>query len=165
MLAAVAVSLGGCAADPARGYSFEAPYRTDTRTVGVRVFDNQTFATGLEVPLTESVIRQLQARTPWKLTDPDSADLVLSGAITGVDLSTLSRTRGTGLPQEMAQAVTVRFSLTESKSGKAVVERTNFRSVSTFVPDRRTGERIEVGQRGAIEELATDIVASLRSDW
>jgi hypothetical protein len=49
------------------------------------------------------------------------------------------------------------------------IERQNFVATTTFIPARgvagEPGERIEIGQREAIEELARAIVGEMRSDF
>ena len=58
-------AVGGCASDPSRGYSFGHAYDDSIRTVAVPIFDNRTQARGLEVLITEAIIKQIETRTPW----------------------------------------------------------------------------------------------------
>ena len=66
-----------------RGYQFgnRAIFRPDIRTVHVPIFENETFRQPLGQRLTESVIREIQSRTPYQLADRSSADSVLQGRI------------------------------------------------------------------------------------
>ena len=54
-----------------RGYQFgnRAIFRPDIRTVHVPIFENETFRQTLGQRLTESVIREIQSRTPYQLAD------------------------------------------------------------------------------------------------
>lgn len=160
-----AALLGGCSADPSAGYSFASTYDESVKTVSVPIFANETFETGLEAELTEAIVKRIQRDTPWKVTATDAAETRLSGSITDAEMRTISRTRGTGLVQELTYEITVDFAWRDNRSGEVLVERRSFTGVGAFVPARGTGERQEVGRREAIEELARDIVAELRADW
>lgn len=164
-LAAAALS-AGCAADPRDGYSTRSVYASDIRTVAVPMFENATFTPGIEAQVTEAVIKELQARTPWRVTDASRADAVLTGVVRAADLARLSADPRTGLMQELAVRVSVDFDLRDNRTGAVVVSRRGFTAVDTFVPARGTGERLEVGQASAVERLARDVVAQLRgTNW
>lgn len=168
MMACVALgaaALGACSADPASGYSFASSYDTSIRTVSVPIFANETFETGLETELTEAIAKRIQRDTPWKVTTTDASETTLTGTITEAELHTISRERGTGLVQELTYEITVDFAWRDHRTGTMLVERRSFTGVGAFVPSLGSGERVEVGRHEAIEELAHDIVAELRSDW
>lgn len=164
-LLALGAFLPGCSADPTRGYAFAEPFDTDVRTVAVPIFSNQTFARGTELTLTDAIIKQIQQNTPWRVVSPDKADTTIEGAITRAELGVLSNDPQTGLAQEQTYRLTVRFAWRDNRTGQTRVAREEFSSTGVFAPARGAGERIEVGQRDAIEELAHDIVTSLRSSW
>ncbi|MCC5823795.1 MAG: LPS assembly lipoprotein LptE [Phycisphaerales bacterium] len=164
-LLGASLAMPGCSTDPTRGYAFAEPYDASVRTVGVPIFANRTFARGTELTLTDAIIKQIQQQTPWRVVSPDRADTVIEGAITNAELGVLSNSPSTGLTEEQTYRITVRFAWRDNRTGETRVARENFAATGTFVPVRSVGERIEVGQREAIEELARDIVASLRSAW
>lgn len=162
----VLAALGACAADPKEGYSTRSVYSSDIRTVAVPMFENATFSAGIEARVTEAVIKELQARTPWRLADGAAADAVLTGVVRTADLSRMSAGPRTGLMQELGVRVSVDFDLRDNRSGALVVSRRGFTAVDTFVPARGTGERLEVGESAAVERLARDMVAQLRgANW
>lgn len=160
---------GGCASDPNRGYVLGTSYDAGVRTVAVPIFENTTFTPGLEQQLTEAIIKEIQASTPWRITGRDRADTVLTGVIDRAELGLITRTRGTGLVQEQMLTIRVNFAWRDSRTGEVRVERERFSAASTFVAARgiagEPGERIEVGQRSAIDELARAIVHELRADF
>lgn len=162
---AVVPIVGGCSSDPSRGYAFAEPYDSSVRTVGVPVFANQTFARGTELTLTDAIIKQIQQQTPWRVVSPERADTVIEGVITNAELGVLSNDPRTGLTQEQTYRLTIRFSWRDNRTGETRVARENFTATGVFAPARGAGERIEVGQRDAIDELARDIVATMRSAW
>lgn len=165
LLVALLAAVPGCSSDPSRGYSFATTYPQGVRTVAVPIFDNQTFYPGLEVQLTEAVIKQLQASSGLRVTSGDNADSRLHAVITDVTLRRLNLEHTTGLVQEQALQMTIDFDWRDSRSGKLLVSRTAFSATETFIPARPTGERIEVGELGAIQRLAKDIVAEMRGTW
>jgi hypothetical protein len=161
----VAPIMGACSSDPTRGYAFAEPYDASVRTVGVPIFANQTFARGTDLTLTDAIVKQIQQQTPWRVVAPERADTVIEGVITNAELGVLSNDPRTGLTQEQTYRLTIRFSWRDNRTGETRVARENFTATGVFAPARGAGERIEVGQRDAIDELARDIVATMRSAW
>lgn len=160
-----ALALAGCAKDPGAGYAFSSSYGDAERTVYVPVFGNRTFVTGVEAELTEAITKEIQRATPWKVASGSSADTELVGEITGAHGRPVSVRSGTGLPEEQTYELTVDFVFRDAVTGEALVSKRRFGVVSTFVPERTIGERVEVGQRLAVQELARAIVRELRADW
>jgi hypothetical protein len=158
-------ALLGCSSDPSKGYSFNSTYPQGVRTVTVPVFENTTFYPGLEVQLTEAVIKELQATSGLKVVSAANADSRLYATITEAQLRRLTLVRGTGLVQEEAFQLTINFEWRDSRTGKPILARNNFAATDAFVPARQAGEPIEVGQIAAIQRLARDMVHEMRSSW
>ncbi len=154
--------LGGCAS---QGYSFNATFDDSIQSVAIPIFRNETTSRGLEVQLTESLIKELQKRTPWHLAPSDRADTTLVGVITGTDLTVLSDDPQTGLVQEQATRITIRFEWRDNRSGEIIVARDRYSASAVFSPSRNVADRIELSQRTAIEELAHDVISEMRSGW
>jgi len=85
LLAGVGLLLPGCAQDghiDLFGYTSRPNYDLSIRTVFVPIFKNVSFRRGLEFDLTRAVIREIEAKTPYKVvSDPCRADSELSGTI------------------------------------------------------------------------------------
>ena len=158
-LIAAAGLITGCSSDPRKGYSFASTYPAGVQTVTVPVFENLTFYPGLEVQLTEALIKQIQATSGLRVVGAGSADSRLSGTITDAQLRRLTLDKTTGLVQEQAFQVTIDFEWRDIRSGKVIMSRRDFAAA------RPTGERLETGQAGAVQRLARDIVAEMRSAW
>ncbi|MCA9293918.1 MAG: hypothetical protein KDA20_08900 [Phycisphaerales bacterium] len=165
LLACAVHGLAACANNPEHGYTLAPAYRTDIQTIAVPIFDMADFAPGLELELTEAVVKEIHRTTPWKVVARGQADTILTGVITDASLRKLSTDRDTGLVQEMAYALTASFEWKDRTTGRVLVSRRNFRAAEPYVPARPAQERVDTGQRGAIEELARAIVAELRSSW
>lgn len=157
--------LPGCESDPSRGYALQSPYRDDVRTIAVPIFDNATFAHGAEAELTDAIVKEIHRTTPWRVTPLDRADTSLRGTITDADLRKLTTNSDSGLVESLAVQLTVSFEWKRLETGEVLVAKRNFRAGEAFVPARGGGERIEFGRSAAIDQLARDVVASLRSSW
>ncbi|GAB4544138.1 MAG: hypothetical protein Tsb0013_01030 [Phycisphaerales bacterium] len=157
---ALASILSGCA-----GYAIESSYNTDIKTLYLPIFDNTTFAYGLEAELTEAIAKEIHRVTPWRVTSNPGADTELRGAIIRVEKRQLSSDGVSGLVQELASVVTVSFEWTDADTGEVLVARQGFSTAEPYAPLQGAQERPETGEAGAIDRLARDIVAELRSTW
>lgn len=160
-----AAACAGCASDPSAGYSLSNSFATDIETVSVPMFGNESFHRGLEVELTDAIIKQIQRTTAWRVTPGDTGEATLRGTIRRVELETLSTTRNVGLAEEIAVRIQIDFDFVDNRTGRPILERREFTASETFVPAQGLGERIEVGENGAVQELARDVVHELRSKW
>ena len=99
-LACCAFVLPSCAWDghfDLLGYSTKPNYDTSYRTVRVPIFKTRVNLTatpipGLEQDLTEAIIREIQLKTPYKISQ-DNADTELTGTIVGFTKSLLNYTQ------------------------------------------------------------------------
>jgi len=89
-IAAGLMSLGlmlltGCTSDghfSVFGYSTAPTYDCNIRTVYVPIFENPSFRRGLEFELTKAVIREIEAKTPYKVVNRrELADTELLGKV------------------------------------------------------------------------------------
>jgi len=173
LIASIAL-LSACASDPRSGYALTDQRVAGVRTVEVPIFRNRTNAPGLELELTEAIIKEVQASTDMRVVQSTSqssrADSVLAGTITKAELRALSLRDGTGLVQEVAVQLVVDFSWRRAGYGATredalLVARQNFSAADTFVASRPTGERLELGESSAIQRMAKSIVSEMRGAW
>lgn len=165
LLGACAAALGACAADATQGYVFQSAHSQSYTSVAVPVFDNPTFARNVNVELTEAIVKEIQRRTGWVVTSRGKANTILEGTVVEVDRQRLTEDRITGFGQELAVTITVDFEFKNALTGQTIVGRRGFTGSGTFVPTRPVGERYELGQQAAVQDLAAAIVDELRSDW
>jgi len=165
LVAAAALAGAGCAADPREGWSTAPVHRTDVATVAVPIFDNATFVRDVEFLLTDAVIKAVEARTPYRVTDRSRADTLLTGRITDVRLQELSASPVSGLGEEVVESIEVEFSWTRIDTGEVIVRRADLSIAGLFSPSAPVGERREVGRFAAVDRLADRIVDTMASEW
>jgi hypothetical protein len=66
------------------GYSMSPRHSTCIRTVRVPLFKNKTYVRGLEIELTEAVVKRMHQVTPWRVVQSGAADAELIGTIIAV---------------------------------------------------------------------------------
>jgi len=167
LLLTAVLTLAGCGADAPGlfGYRHEELYPADVRTIAVPILDNRTFERGTELGLTEALIKEIELRTPYKVTDPEAADTMLTGSVRSVDRRVLSRTLDSAIPQEMQVVVTADFEWKDLRTGDVIRRRGSIQGTGEYVPTRAVGEPFETARREAVAELARDIVSLMRADW
>lgn len=164
-LGVAALSGAGCSSDPHQGYSFSSSFRSDVTSVAVPVWVNNTFYHGLETKLAQALVAEIAKTTPYKVTSGEGAGSVLEGKITSVEMRKLSTSQDTGLVQELSLEIVCDFTWKDNRSGKVLTARRNFSAAKSFAPVTGVGQRIEVGENAAVQQLAVDIVGLMRSGW
>jgi hypothetical protein len=159
------VCLSGCSSDPTRGYSATSTFPQAISSVAVPIFTTKSFVRDVEFELTDALIKEIEARTPYKVTSEQRADTIILGQIGAVELGQLSKSPRTGLSEEVIVSVTIDFQWRDMRSGKVLLERKAFAGHGLFVPSRPTGEPVELGAFAAVQQLARDVVAEMRLDW
>jgi hypothetical protein len=157
--------LHGCAADPTQGYSTNSVFDGDIATIAVPIFENDTFYRDIEFQLTEALVKEIERRTPYKVTAAVRADSTFTGRIRAVELDRLSRSRRTGLTEEGILSVTIDFEWRDLRTNRVLVERRSFSGHGLFVPSEPTSEPIELGRFAAVQQLAADIVGEMQAQW
>lgn len=168
-LGAVALVAAGCDSAPTvdgtPGYGIRNRYPAEYRTVAVNVFRNDTYDRPLNGQLTEAVIKEIQAMTPYRIASEARADTVLRGTVRRRNVREISKSRGTGLAEEVLYEVTIDWEWVDQRTGKPIVARNGFTASALFVPSRPSAEPTEIGRFAVVQNLATDIVANMQSQW
>ena len=126
LLLAPLAALAGCRSDghlSLFGYSTCPPFDPNIRSVYIPVFKNAAFHTnpyrGIEVDVTEAIVRELGARqTPIRVvSDPAAADTELIGTVTALP-KLIQNTNQFNLTREFDVAVSVEVVWRDLRSGK-----------------------------------------------
>ena len=130
--AAPALLLPACTIDgqlTVLGYSTRPNYDPNIHTVRVPIFENRTYRRGLEFTLTESVVREINLKTPFRVVGVDQqADTELRGKIIGATKGILNLNQ-LGELREGQNDITVELSWVDLRTGEVLSK-----------PGRRFGE-------------------------
>ena len=161
--ALVCLALAGC------GYQFGHLSDPTIRSVAVPTFESTADRRGIELQLTEAVVKQIQTRTPFRLAHESTADTILRGRVVGVRKRGLSRTI-TDDPREAEFALAVEVTW-EDRRGQVLGSRT-VPIAPDVVPVLSTGtQAVELGQtrataqQEAVERLARQVVDLMELPW
>ena len=67
--------------------------------------------------------------------------------------------------EEVTFGVTIDLEWRDLRTGETLLELRSFTAQSLFVPSNPTREPIEIGQYGAAQNMARDIVSEMMSGW
>jgi hypothetical protein len=170
MLALAAVMLaavGGCA-NYQIGHT--TLFRPDLRTVHVPVFESDSFRRNLGERLTESIVKEIESRTPYKVVDSSDADSILNGRIVVETKRAVAENRNDdvrGIETELT--VEVRWI---SRRGEMLMQRSSipFGPLATMMSEDaqffpEAGQSLALAQQNAIDKLARDIVGQMEIWW
>lgn len=145
-------------------------YRDDIRTVYVPVARNDTFRHDLGPRLTEAVIRQIELRTPYKVTGDPAADSVLNLRITQETKSVL--TEAASDDPRALDSVVLAMIAWDDRRGNPLLQNhvvidanlgTNLLQSNRFVPE--AGQSIQTSLQATIDDLAGRIVSQMEMRW
>ena len=162
-----ASTTGGCAS-----YRFGSAtlFQPGIRTVHVPIVRNETFRPDLGVRLSEALVRQIETRTPYKVTGDPNADSTLTCRVVNESKRVLTETN-TDDPRALDAAVSVRATWI-GRGGELLMQNSvvpsgdldiKFSQDARFVPE--AGQSIDSATQQAIEELAQRIVSQMETRW
>ncbi len=167
MLAIVFASVNGCA-----GYQIgtRTLYRTDVRTIHVPIIKSDSFRPELGVMLTESLQKEIERRTPFKLTNVETADSVMACTLTSDSKRVVSETN-LDEPRLLQSVMTVEVKWTDRRGMPLIETRFLPPGESTFyfaenvdfVPE--AGQSIATANQRVVERLANHIVDQMEARW
>jgi len=184
----VTMALPSCSSDgnfTLFGYTTKPNYDCAIRTIRVPIFKNDTMRQGLEFELTKAVVREIEAKTPYKIISGEGhADTELSGTITMMNKNVILRTPLNEIRSaETVMVVTVQWKdlrtgeyLTRPNKGPGSLPPDAppgaaalppppviITSTADWAPE--LGESMATGQQRNINRLATQIVSMMEKPW
>jgi outer membrane lipopolysaccharide assembly protein LptE/RlpB len=154
-----------CAAVSGCGYSYATSrLSNDYSTVAVPAFKNKSFEPNLQIRVTNLLIRELLADGRFRVVDAaSSADLVLTGAITGIEARAITLDSNDNI-SEYKIAILANASLVDTRTGKAIWKNNRLRSADFY--QTRGGRTREEALDEASENLVETIIfEALDSYW
>ena len=155
--------LASCAGS--KGWKAGTSLPTKYRSIAVPVFQNSTYDRQVGYQLTEALQKRLQQVAPYAIASEGTADTVLRGKVTKVDVRQISQSLGTGLSEEVGLTVTVDWDWVDMRTGKSIAARNGFASSGVVVASRPQAEPLDLARYRAVQQLADDIVANMQADW
>lgn len=159
LITSVSLLLTGC------GYTQQELFDDQYNTIAAPIFENRTFYKGMEFQLTEAVTKELELRTPYKVVKSHDAQTRITGTINSISQRLLSRTIDGGISEEVQILVNMSFEWRDVKTGKVIRKRGQIIGTGEFLPTRGLNETFEVAKHEALDQLAQNIVSSMRKDW
>jgi len=163
----LATTLSGCSMYQ---YGARSMFRDDIRTIHVPIARNDTFRHDLGPRLTEAVIRQIELRTPYKVTGDPAADSTLRLRVVLERKSVLTESASDD-PAALDAVVAIEVDWIDRRGGPLLRDQwsleTNGPSVLTqgnrFVPE--AGQSVQVALQEALEDLADRVVSQMELRW
>ena len=156
VLCAIAGLLPSCASDGnfcLFGYTTKPNYDTSIHTVRVPIFKNVTFYRGLEFELTQAIVREIEAKTPYKVVGEGcAADTELSGPARAAARADRGRDAPPPLPPDLPPGAPL------PKPPVTLVT-----SLGHFVPE--IGQSITTAHQENVDRLAIQIVSMMEKPW
>ncbi|HTW94293.1 MAG TPA: LptE family protein [Tepidisphaeraceae bacterium] len=166
MFVGICLAQAGCGYDQTTevaGYQWRSLYPANIRTVAVPTFTNRTFKRGYEFQITDAVIHEIEAFTPYKVVSRDHADTILEGEVVSVNVQPVNISPETATPNQQLLEVAIDFTWKDLRSGKILAERRNFAQTESYYPS--LGESSWVGEQSAAQGLAAGIVHEMEAPW
>lgn len=145
-------------------------YRNDVRTIHVPIIKSNSFRPELGVQLTETLQKEIERRTSYKLADLGTADSILTCRMTGDSKRVIGET-GTDEPRLLQTVMSIEMSWVDRRNLPLVETRflppgeTSFlfSDNADFVPE--AGQSISTANMRVVERLANHIVDQMEARW
>lgn len=168
-LAIATLALAGGACAPYQ-FGSRAMFRDDIRTVHVPIARNDTFRHDLGPRLTEAVVREIELRTPYKVTGDPNADSTLRLRVIQQGKSVLTEASSDD-PRALDVVVGVSVDWIDRRGGPLLrdqwalenAQATQVIQSSRFVPE--AGQSLQTATQETIDDLADRIVSQMESRW
>ncbi len=144
-------------------------YRSDISTVYVPMFRSNSYRRNFGERLTEAVIKEIEARTPYKVVDTPNADSILTGEIYSTT-KTVRVEAPTDEPRELGLTVSAKVSWVDRKGDmirQAVVAMppptSDILGEAQLVPE--VGQTAATAYQQALVRVAKQIVDMMEPAW
>ena len=167
LIAVALATVLGCA-----GYKIgtRSLYRADIRTIHVPIIKSESFRPELGVMLTETVQKEIERRTSFKLANIETADSVMTCTLTADTKRVVSETN-LDEPRLLQSIMTVEVAWVDRRGMPLIETRFlppgettfYFSENVDFVPE--AGQSISTANQRLIERLANHIVDQMEARW
>ena len=163
----VSLAATGCATDPSKGYTTASQYREGIDSVEVVAFtrDKEIYRRGLEMRLTEAIVKRIGLATNYSIKPKGRADTQLRGTIETISQQVLSSLPETSGSREMEMILVVSFTWKDLRTGKILAQEKNLRAAGVYIPPAPFSEDFFEGSEAALNQMAIRIVEKMEAAW
>ncbi len=161
----VAMALSGC------GYTRHTVLPRNMKTIYIETVKNKLdpetlygYQPGLEMDITNAVIRRLQQDGTLKIVEQDKADVILNTNLIAMDQEGLRFTSLEGVEQYRLFIV-VTLKLVDAKTGDIIWEEPNFSGSTEYYVTTVTSIGEQKAAVDAVQRLAYNIADRIVEDW
>lgn len=152
------------------GYMVGGTFDPEIRSVHVPIFSSDLFRRDVHIELTEAVQKEIQSRTPFRLSSADKADTRLTGRLVEIRKEVLGETRFDDARQ-MQLSFAVEILWEDIRGGQLIrqssipMDRNTHQLLSqaNFAPE--IGQSYATAKHEAITQLARSIVDKMETPW
>ena len=164
LVAAVVLELSGC------GYVVGSGYQGEIRSVYVPVFTSESYRRDIDTQLTESVLREIKRRTPFRIAKESYADTRLTGNIVELRKDVLGESRFDD-PRELQIGLAVEVVWEDLRNSQILAQQripvepelVHLYSQSEFAPE--VGQSLATAKQQAIDRMARRIANMMEAPW
>ncbi|MCB9800303.1 MAG: LptE family protein [Candidatus Omnitrophica bacterium] len=153
------------------GYTRKSMLPDDIKTIYVETVENKippseiiAYQVGLEMDITNAVIRRLHRDGNLKVVSQDSADVLLRTKLTGYEQEGVRFSRLETV-QEFRVFIVVSMELINNKTGEVIWAEPNFSGDSEYFVSHVRSINREDASAKAIDRLAVNMVDRIVEDW
>ncbi len=151
-------------------YMVGSAYQTEVRTVHVPTFTTTSYRRGIEFQLTEAVQKEIQKRTPFRLSNGHGADTRLTGRIVNIRKDVLGESAFDDA-RELQLTLAVEVTWEDLHTGRILAEQrvpiapdiVPLSSTASFAPE--VGQSLATGMQQAVDQLARQVVNMMEAPW
>jgi hypothetical protein len=164
LLVLIALSIFSSGCDLFSGYSNEALYPQDVKSIYVEMFDNRSFWRSVEYELTDALAKRIEAETSYKIvSDRNRADSIISGQILSVGQSVLSLEREVGRALEKEIDLQAVVNWKNLKTGELLIDNRSVAASATY--SQFQSQSLAYASALAANNLAERIVELMEKQW
>jgi hypothetical protein len=146
------------------GYSNESLFPENVNSVCLKMFDNQSFRSGVEYDLSNALSKRIEVDTPYKIiSNVDRADTVLSGQIVSISEIALSADREIGSVLEKEVELRAIVDWKNLKTGQLLIDHQEVLASASYSPYQM--QDFKYASSVAANNLAQKIVELMERRW
>ncbi len=159
LLPAALLATGGCGIYSTRS----GRVREDVRSVAVPYLENRSTEPGIEIELTDEIIAAIQDDNTLKVVDEESADSILSGAVTRYALKEAYISQNQQVDEYQVQ-ITVKLDFQVKATGEYIFKDRVITGTGNYMLEGGGADETTARQEAAAQ-IVRDVLGSIVEGW